>query len=56
MKMTKLIANALLLVVAVLWGSGFVATKFALDANVPAGFINFFRGLIFAFFIRRYAK
>lgn len=51
MKMTKMIANALLLIVAVLWGSGFVATKFALDANVPAGFINFFRGLIFAFFI-----
>jgi drug/metabolite transporter (DMT)-like permease len=48
MKMTKKAANLMLLVLSALWGSGFVVTKIALDANVTAGFINFVRGLIFS--------
>jgi drug/metabolite transporter (DMT)-like permease len=47
MKMTKSMANVLLLLISILWGSGFVVTKIALDANASAGFINFFRGLLF---------
>jgi drug/metabolite transporter (DMT)-like permease len=47
MKITKSMANGLLLITAALWGSGFVVTKIALDANASAGFINFFRGLLF---------
>ncbi|GGL50102.1 DMT family transporter [Sporolactobacillus putidus] len=46
--MTKPMANGLLLLTSVLWGSGFVAIKIALDANVSSGFINFFRGILFA--------
>lgn len=51
MKMTKSIANGLLLITAALWGSGFVVTKIALDANASAGFINFSRGFLFVVFI-----
>lgn len=40
-------ANLLLFVTAVLWGSGFVVLKLALDANLTAGFVNFFRGAVF---------
>ena len=47
MKMTKLMANILLLITSVFWGSGFVVTKIALDVNVSAGFINFVRGFLF---------
>ncbi|MFD1776181.1 DMT family transporter [Paenibacillus rhizophilus] len=47
MKMTKSMANVLLLSISLLWGSGFVVTKIALDANTSAGFINFFRGFLF---------
>lgn len=47
MKITKRTANMMLLLISVLWGSGFVVTRMALDANVSAGFINFSRGLIF---------
>lgn len=47
-KMSKRTANAMLLFLSALWGSRFIATKIALDANVTAGFINFMRGLIFA--------
>jgi Permeases of the drug/metabolite transporter (DMT) superfamily len=46
--MTKRTANIILLLVSALWGSGFIVTKMALDANVTAGFINFMRGLIFS--------
>lgn len=51
MKMTKSLANLLLLITAALWGSGFVVTKIALDANVSAGFVNFFRGFLFALLV-----
>ncbi|WP_051504991.1 DMT family transporter [Paenibacillus durus] len=51
MKMTKPTANILLLFISLLWGSGFVVTKIALDANVSAGFINFFRGFLFALLV-----
>jgi drug/metabolite transporter (DMT)-like permease len=44
-------ANMILLLISALWGSGFVVTKIALDANVSAGFINFARGLIFAILV-----
>lgn len=47
MKMTAMKANLLLLLTALLWGSGFVVIKMALDAHVPPGFINFVRGFIF---------
>jgi drug/metabolite transporter (DMT)-like permease len=47
MKMTKSMANILLLITSVFWGSGFVVTKIALDANVSAGFLNFVRGFLF---------
>ncbi|MDF2927748.1 MAG: superfamily drug/metabolite transporter [Paenibacillaceae bacterium] len=47
MKLTVMRANLLLLLTAMLWGSGFVVLKIALDANVPPGFINFIRGLLF---------
>lgn len=47
MKMSKLMANILLLITSVFWGSGFVVTKIALDVNVSAGFINFVRGFLF---------
>jgi len=46
-KMTKSTANILLLLASILWGSGFVVTKIALDANVSPGFINFIRGFLF---------
>ncbi|WP_100489357.1 DMT family transporter [Sporolactobacillus pectinivorans] len=48
MKITKSMANVLLLLASILWGSGFVVIKVALDANVSVGFINFFRGILFA--------
>jgi drug/metabolite transporter (DMT)-like permease len=47
MNLTKSIANVLLLIAAALWGSGFVVTKIALNANVSAGFVNFSRGFLF---------
>ncbi|PED82722.1 EamA family transporter [Bacillus pseudomycoides] len=51
MKITKSMANILLLLIAVFWGSAVVATKIALDANASPGFINFFRGSLFAVLI-----
>ncbi|AHF06556.1 DMT family transporter [Desulfitobacterium metallireducens] len=51
MKITKRMANMVLLLISALWGSGFVVTRMALDANVSAGFINFARGLIFALLV-----
>lgn len=48
LKISKRMANIILLLISALWGSGFVVTKIALDANVSAGFINFVRGLIFS--------
>ncbi|KAB2331576.1 DMT family transporter [Cytobacillus depressus] len=51
MKMTKSMANVLLLITAALWGSSFVVTKIALDANASAGFVNFFRGFLFVILV-----
>ncbi|NMB98052.1 MAG: DMT family transporter [Clostridiaceae bacterium] len=48
MKMTTRTANLMLLLISILWGSGFIATKVVLDANVTAGFINLIRGSIFS--------
>lgn len=61
MKITKTTANALLLITAALWGSGFIATKIAIDANASPGFINFFRGFLFVvlvlmFFYKKIVK
>ncbi|PLT33513.1 DMT family transporter [Bacillus sp. V5-8f] len=61
MKMSKSMANILLLITSVFWGSGFVVTKIALDANVSAGFINFVRGFLFVvcvllFFYKKICK
>ncbi|MEH7416824.1 DMT family transporter [Neobacillus drentensis] len=61
MKMSKSMANILLLITSVFWGSGFVVTKIALDANVSAGLINFVRGLLFVvcillFFYKKIVK
>lgn len=47
MRMTNSTANGMLLITSILWGSGFVVTKIALDANASAGFINLFRGFLF---------
>lgn len=47
LQLTGRSANILLFLISSLWGSGFVVTKMALDANVTAGFITFARGLIF---------
>lgn len=48
--MTKTKANFLLLTAAMIWGAGFIFSKQATDAQIPAGLINGFRGLIFALF------
>ena len=48
MKLKKSTADLLLIVVTLLWGSGFVATKIAIDNNAPTGMINLIRGGIFA--------
>lgn len=47
MKLTKNKANFILLIVSVIWGSGFIVVKYTMDAGVPAGLLNGFRGLIF---------
>ncbi|WP_269634862.1 DMT family transporter [Paenibacillus zanthoxyli] len=41
----------MLLFISLLWGSGFVVTRIALTANASAGFINFFRGFLFALLV-----
>lgn len=41
----------MLVAVTVLWGSGFIVTKMALDQNATTGLINIARGLIFALLI-----
>ena len=48
--MTRPIANILLFFIAAIWGSGFVVTKVAVNANLTPGFITFSRGLLFAIF------
>jgi drug/metabolite transporter (DMT)-like permease len=51
MKLKKTSANLMLVAVTVLWGSGFIVTKMALDQNATTGLINIARGLIFALLI-----
>lgn len=51
----------MLVAVTVLWGSGFIATKMAIDLNISTGLINMARGVIFAlasflFFFKRIKK
>lgn len=61
MKLKRYSANLILVGVTVLWGSGFVATKMAIDFNVSPGLINIIRGalftlLTFVFFSKRIIK
>ena len=46
--MKKIQANILLLVVAVIWGGGFIFVEILLNAGMPAGMITMLRGLVFA--------
>lgn len=46
--MKKIHANLLLLLVAVIWGGGFVFVEMLLQAGMSAGLITAFRGLIFS--------
>ncbi len=48
MKIKRYSANIILIGVTILWGTGFVGTKIAIDANVPVGLINIIRGTLFA--------
>lgn len=48
MKLSKLQANLLLLFTAIIWGASYIVVKQATNAQMPAGLINAFRGLIFA--------
>ena len=48
MNISKKGANLMLILVSVLWGSGFVVTKMVLDGGITPGFANFSRGLLFA--------
>lgn len=51
MKLSKTQANMTLLFVAFLWGTSYTFIKQAIAAQMPPGFINTFRGLIFALLI-----
>lgn len=48
MKLTKLQANLILLLTAIIWGSSYILIKVALEGNMPSGMINTLRGTIFA--------
>jgi drug/metabolite transporter (DMT)-like permease len=48
MKLSKTQANLVLTLTAIIWGSGYIFTKMATNAHMPAGLINGFRGLIYA--------
>lgn len=39
----QVLSNISLLLVAIIWGSGFVASQMALDANLSSAFIMFVR-------------
>lgn len=47
MNITKRTANLVLVLTAVIWGLGYVFTKYATDAGMPAGLINAIRGFIY---------
>lgn len=49
--MKKQTAIFILIIVTIIWGNGFVATKMALDMGVTPGIMNAVRGLIFAVLI-----
>lgn len=49
--MKKQTAIIMLVVVTIIWGGGFVATKLALDGGVSAGMLNMIRGLVFSVLI-----
>lgn len=49
--MKKQTAIFCLLAVTIIWGSGFVATKMAIDFGVSVGIINCIRGLIFTLLV-----
>lgn len=51
MKLSKTQANLVLTLTAIIWGSGYIFTKMATNAAMPAGLINAFRGLIFALLV-----
>lgn len=48
MKLTKTQANLLLLLVAIIWGSGYLFSKLATDAEIAPSMIGVCRGLIYA--------
>lgn len=48
MKLTKTQANLVLTLTAIIWGSGYIFTKMATNAHMPAGLINGIRGLVYA--------
>lgn len=48
MKLSKTQANFALLLTATIWGAGYIFSKQATNANMPAGVINAIRGLIYA--------
>lgn len=47
MKITRISANLLLMIITVFWGLGFVLSRMALDNGMTASLINFLRGLLF---------
>ncbi|WP_179394076.1 DMT family transporter [Lacticaseibacillus absianus] len=48
MQLSKTKANTLLMLAAVIWGAGYIWSKQATNAGLPAGAINALRGLIYA--------
>ncbi|WP_155286269.1 DMT family transporter [Lacticaseibacillus zhaodongensis] len=48
MKLSKIQANLALLLTATIWGAGYIFSKQATNAHMPAGVINAIRGLIYA--------
>ncbi len=46
--MKKNTAVFMMIIVTIIWGGGFVATKLALDSGISAGLLNMLRGSIFA--------
>ncbi len=47
MKLTRFRANIVIVLITIIWGSGFISTKYCINAGMQAGLINLFRGLIF---------
>ena len=50
-KHPRLVGNTILWVVAAIWGSSYVLMKMVTNAQMPAGMINGWRGLIAASFV-----